>query len=243
MSGLKLPISKYQFPPEFENASRLTYYSTLFNSIEINSSFYKIPTAETVAKWATSVEENFKFTYKLWRGITHAKGLMFEPDDVVTFIKHVSRVENKAGALLIQLPPSASISSLSQLERLLETVITADDQMLWSLAVEFRHKSWYDHRTYALLERYKTALVLHDKPHSASPFLEYTSPFIYIRFHGPAGDYKGSYSEEVLSEYAQYIVDLLHESKEVYVYFNNTAGDALRDHAKFLSFLSTLKRE
>jgi uncharacterized protein YecE (DUF72 family) len=243
MSGIKLPIPKYQFPPEFENASRLTYYSTLFNSIEVNSSFYKIPTAVTVAKWAQSIQENFKFTYKLWRGITHAKGLMFEEDDVLKFIQNVSRVENKAGALLIQLPPSASISSIQQLERLVEIIMASDGKGMWALAIEFRHKSWYNDKTYTLLDKYGAAMVIHDKPNSVTPFMQYESPFIYLRFHGPTGDYKGSYAEEVLSEYAQYVVDWVNEGKVVYVYFNNTAGDALQDHASFLSLVAQIKKE
>ena len=70
LSGLQLNIPQYLYPPPFENASRLTYYASLFNSIEINSSFYKIPKAATVAKWAACVPENFKFTFKLWKGIT-----------------------------------------------------------------------------------------------------------------------------------------------------------------------------
>ena len=65
ISGLQLPIPQHLFPPPFENASRLTYYASLFNSIENNSSFYKIPQSATVARWADSVPEHFKFTFKL----------------------------------------------------------------------------------------------------------------------------------------------------------------------------------
>ena len=88
LSGLQLPIHKYQYPPPFENANRLTFYASLFNSIEINSSFYRIPQTATVAKWADSVPENFKFTFKLWKGITHSKGLNFNNEDLCNYKPH-----------------------------------------------------------------------------------------------------------------------------------------------------------
>jgi len=73
------------FPPGYQNKSRLEYYASLFNSLEVNSSFYKVPMATTVQRWAACVPENFQFTFKLWRGITHNKGLEFIQADVDHF--------------------------------------------------------------------------------------------------------------------------------------------------------------
>src|ERR1700722_3888388 len=92
ISGLQLPIPKYLFPPPFENASRLTYYSSLFNSIEINRSFYKIPRSPTLVKWAASVPEKFKFTFKLWKGVTHNKDFSFNKEDVSEFFESINSV-------------------------------------------------------------------------------------------------------------------------------------------------------
>src|SRR5690242_6310758 len=114
LSGLQLHISKYLFPPPFENASRLTYYSSLFNSIEFNSTFYKIPQAATVLRWDSSVPGNFRFTFKLWKGITHNKGLLFNKDDVTVFFKAINSVSDKKGCLLIQFPPNLGIEHLFQ---------------------------------------------------------------------------------------------------------------------------------
>src|SRR4051812_43057690 len=87
ISGLVLPVpNKSLYPPEFRETSRLTYYASLFNSIEINSSFYKVPIAKTVNKWTTEVPDHFKFTYKLWREITHNKELLFNANDVDRFM-------------------------------------------------------------------------------------------------------------------------------------------------------------
>ncbi|HEY8898156.1 MAG TPA: DUF72 domain-containing protein, partial [Niastella sp.] len=77
-SGLVLPVpNKQSFPPEFSDKSRLTYYASLLNSIEINSSFYKVPQPATVRKWADSVPDDFVFTFKLWQEITHVKGFAY----------------------------------------------------------------------------------------------------------------------------------------------------------------------
>lgn len=226
LSGLQLPIPKYLFPPPFENASRLTYYASQFNSIEINSSFYKVPQAATVAKWAESIPEHFKFTFKLWKEITHAKGFNFNEDDVVKYFQSINRVQNKQGCLLIQLPPSIGLDYLGQLKNLLN-YIRACNVNNWRIAIEFRNKSWYADVTFNLLNEYEAALVIHDIPKSATPLITHQADFIYVRFHGPTGNYRESYSDDFLKEYAEVVNEWLSEGKEVFVYFNNTMGDAI----------------
>ncbi|MBC8984355.1 DUF72 domain-containing protein [Pedobacter sp. N36a] len=230
-SGLILPVPNKQYLPiEFRDKSRLSYYSTLFNSIEINSSFYKIPMPSTVKKWAESVPEDFKFTFKLWRGITHAAGLSFDREDVNRFIKTINQVGEKKGSLLVQFPPSiVQTTYIPHLMRLLHAIREADPEENWDLAVEFRHASWYKETTYNLLNEFNAALVFHDKPGSASPMKEMNTDFIYLRFHGPTGNYKGSYDDSFLTEYSNYIDEWRRAEKTVYVYFNNTAGEAIRN--------------
>lgn len=223
LSGLILPIPKYLFPAPFENASRLTYYASHFNSIEINSSFYKIPQGATVAKWASSVPEDFKFTFKLWRGITRIPGLNFNEADVAHFFKVIDNVQDKKGCLLVQFPPGLKITSTAQLTKLLNC-IHDNNSSGWKIAVEFRNKSWHDDSIYQLLTDLKACLVIQDK--LATPSISHEQDFIYIRFHGPTGNYRESYSEEFLSEYTTYIQEWMSEGKEVYAYFNNTMGDA-----------------
>jgi uncharacterized protein YecE (DUF72 family) len=229
-SGLVLPVpNKAAFPPEFQDKSRLTFYASLFNSIEINSSFYKIPMAKTVANWAESVPEDFKFTFKLWREITHLKALDFKAEDVNRFMQTIASAGTKKGSLLVQFPPSLTNSSITQLEKLLSVIRQADAQQEWKLAVEFRNRSWYNETVYRLLDQYSAGLVLQDMPASATPFLENELDFVYLRFHGPGGNYKDGYDDDFLSEYAQYIKTWQEEGKSVFVYFNNTAGDAVQN--------------
>jgi uncharacterized protein YecE (DUF72 family) len=228
LSGLVLDIPKYMFPPPFQEASRLTYYASLFNSIEINSSFYKVPRAITVKKWVDSVPDNFRFTFKIWQEITHKAGFNFEETDVELFLKAIAPAIEKKGVLLLQFPPKLGREGLSRLIELL-SIIGKHDVVKWPIAVEFRNSSWYHESTYKLLNELHVALVIQDIPKSATPLIDHLEDHIYIRFHGPKGDYRHGYTDDFLSEYATYIRDWLEEGKTVYVYFNNTIGDAFKN--------------
>ncbi|HET8753921.1 MAG TPA: DUF72 domain-containing protein [Salinimicrobium sp.] len=233
LSGLQLPIPKYLFPSPYENASRLTYYASIFNSIEINSSFYKIPRPATVANWAASVPEHFRFTFKLWKGITHSKGFDFNETDVVRFFDSVNAVAAKKGCILLQFPPSLGSEYGAQLERLLDSVIKLDPEREWKIAVEFRNKSWYEEDVFNFLDDCGATVVVQDIPKSATTVIDQKSDFMYLRFHGPSGNYRESYSEEFLMEYASTINECRAEGKTVFAYFNNTMGDAY-DNSKTL---------
>jgi len=236
-SGLVLPVpNKQAFPPEYRAGTRLTYYATFFNSLEVNSSFYKIPRAATFAKWVTEVPDDFRFTVKLWRGITHAPSLAFAPEDVDRFMEAAAQARPRKGCLLIQLPPGAKVDRAPQLGYLLDVVVRAGEG--WKIAVEFRDKSWYVEATDALLERYHAARVLQDMPASLNWEETTIASFVYLRYHGPAGDYRGGYSQERLTLDALRIKKWLAEGKEVYVYFNNTIGSALPDAQFLMSQLS-----
>lgn len=228
-SGLVLPFPKHSFPPEFQDKSRLTYYASLFNSIEINSSFYKVPMASTIGKWAENVPDTFRFTFKLWREITHNKELIFREEDISRFMQVISNAGDKKGSLLVQFPPSLTIACIQQFEKLLSEIRHSDPMQQWDVAIEFRNRSWYITEVFDLIETYKMNIVMQDMPASASPFRDETAEFIYLRFHGPNGSYKGSYPDDFLYEYAQYIKDWMIEGKKIYVYFNNTMGEAIRN--------------
>ena len=227
-SGLVLPVpNKQHFPEAYRAGTRLSYYASLFNSLEVNSTFYKIPRPATFAKWASEVPEEFRFTVKLWRGITHEPGLQFLAGDVHRFLDAARELGSRKGCLLVQLPPGAQADRMEELGRLLEAIGLADSAGTWRIAVEFRHRSWYRPETSDLLDRYKAGMVLHDMPASKRESPGGRTLFIYLRYHGLNGDYKGSYPEDMLLRDARRIKSWLEEKREVYVYFNNTIGDAL----------------
>ncbi|MEO3406390.1 DUF72 domain-containing protein [Mucilaginibacter sp. CAU 1740] len=226
-SNIVLPVpNKSAFPAAYQDKSRLSYYGSLFNSLEVNSTFYKIPLGKTVARWGEEVPTGFRFTFKLWKDITHNKNLAFKPADIQRFFEVIDHC-NKKGCLLVQLPPGTRFDDHRQLEVLLAEIRGHDPEMVWHIAVEFRHKSWYNDITHHLLQQYNMAMVTHDMKASATPIIEPWTDFVYIRFHGPEGGYRGSYPDEVLAEYASYINEWQEDGKTVYAYFNNTLGDAL----------------
>ena len=228
-SGLDLPIPRSQYPAEFQGKSRLQYYASLFNSLEVNSIFYKLPRSSTVANWAGSVPDNFRFTCKVSKIITHAKALQFAMKDLDDFMAVVENIGEKKGCLLAQFPPSLKIDRLDGLQRLLETLGEATENTGWKLAIEFRDPSWYERQVYELLEEYNAAMVIQDIPKSATPLSHVKSELIYLRFHGPEPRYRGNYSDEFLKRYAGYINKWLSEKKTVYAYFNNTVGAAVEN--------------
>jgi uncharacterized protein YecE (DUF72 family) len=240
MSGLELPIPKYNYPEIYQSFTRLQYYATLFNSIEINSSFYKIPRAVTIAKWITTLPESFTFTFKLWKEITHAKQLNFKDEDVKKFLDALTPAPDRS-CLLIQFPPGLSSEWMLQLDNLLHVIRNHTAMHRFRLALELRHASWYaNHDINTLAERHDATVVLHDKARYASPFFDQKSGFMYVRFHGPAGNYRGSYSEDFLEEYASYIIEWLTAGKAVFVYFNNTMGDAYNNLQTLNKLVRTL---
>jgi uncharacterized protein YecE (DUF72 family) len=115
---------------------------------------------------------------------------------------------------------------MRQLQLLMDTITEANENQQWKIAIEFRHKSWYDESIYELLESYNAGMVIQDLPASASPLLVTANDFVYLRFHGPNGGYRGSYPDDVLAEYASYIKEW-QEDKTVYTYFNNTMGASM----------------
>jgi uncharacterized protein YecE (DUF72 family) len=230
LSGIALPFSKQEFPEAYKDSSRLSYYASLFNSLEVNSIFYKLPMAKTVDNWLSSVPEGFRFTFKLNKNITHVKGLEFKEEDVDGFFKVLAGLKAAAkGCILIQFPPGLSYAHAGQAEALLNAVKKYNVRDEWKIALEFRNKSWYREESDELLQAYNAELVIQDIPRSATPSAPHVNDFIYLRFHGPTGTYNGGYTDSFLSEYAGYIKEWLAEGKTVYVYFNNTVGDAYKN--------------
>lgn len=233
-SNITLPGPKTTFPEAYQNKTRLHYYSSLFNSLEVNSSFYKPPLARTLEKWTTEVPANFRFTLKIWKEITHVKQSNFAENNIEKFMAVLNAVKKNVGCLLIQFPPSITLIHIDHVGKILKRIYDLNKNN-WSICIEFRHASWYNNDVYALLNNLSISVVLHDMPKSRTPLpIGYLkSKVIFLRFHGQSGDYRGSYTAEFLNEYSELIADMLTQGKDVYAYFNNTIGDAF-ENAQFL---------
>jgi uncharacterized protein YecE (DUF72 family) len=224
-SGLVLSEpNKLHFPKEFQEKHRLIYYASKFNSIEINSSFYKIPLCRTYRNWSEMVPEDFQFTVKLWQGITHEE--IYDQKDLDRFFASIQCLDNKKGCLLIQFAAKTKMD-FSGFDRLLENIRRLDPYEEWRLAVEFRHSQWYAREIYEMLDEFNASMVLHDMPKCIPPELNKNAEFVYLRFHGEKGDYRGTYSIPHLQNKANEIHTWLDQGKDVYAYFNNTIGDAI----------------
>ncbi len=238
-SNIVLPVvNKTLFPIEFQNKTRLTYYSSIFNTVEINSTFYKLPMPRTVEKWATEVPDDFRFTFKIWKEITHGKELIYNPDDIKKFLSIVDMAGNKKACLLMQFPASIKASYYQKLRTLLDSFFETNMMEGWHLAIEFRDKSWYRDSVYELLEQYDAGIVIHDMPRSFTPVINMNKSFVYLRFHGESGDYKGSYADDLLREHVSGIKDYIDAGLPVFAYYNNTIGDAVQNAMTLNSYFN-----
>jgi len=203
------------YPPTLERKDWFSYYAKFFNTVEINSSFYRLPFKNMVKSWAKRAPGDFKFTLKMWRRITHHRRLKDVEGDLEVFFTRIKPLEKNLGAILYQLPPSLKID-LGLLKEFLEVLPQNLDQ-----AVEFRDKSWLTSKTFSLLKSYNIAYCVVSMPEFPE-LIEITSKISYIRFHGREILYGSSYSEEELKKWAEQIENFLKRGVErVYVYFNN----------------------
>jgi uncharacterized protein YecE (DUF72 family) len=228
-SNIILPGNKQTFPPSFRSTTRLHYYAHHFNSLEINRSFYKTPLYRTFKKWAEDVPADFRFSVKLTRQITHQKNLFFDQQIIADFMNAAAGIGEKKGCLLIQFPGKITLDYFNKVESILSYIKNFNLSHSWKIAIEFRHASWYITETYQLLALCNAVMVLHDMPSSMILETAQTLPFIYLRLHGPSGNYRGSYSTVFLQYRAAQIRLWLQQGKAVFIYFNNTIGNAFQN--------------
>ena len=234
-SNIVLPLrNKTQYPEEFSGSSRLEYYAALFNSIEINSTFYKLPQPTTVIKWASLVPRDFRFTVKLSKSLTHQKDLVYNLADVQKFFSVMDGFAQKKGCLLVQFPAGIKADLSDRFEDLLDSITQYNRG--WQVAVEFRDKGWYHDRIYRLLESANCCLVEQDMPKSATPQNIPLSSVRYLRFHGPCGNYHGCYTDEYLNNVSQKVKKVEAAGSTVYAYFNNTIGDGVHNAVSLQRF-------
>ena len=207
------------------------FYSRHFNTVEINNSFYRLPTATTFDTWRESSPRNFVYAVKASRFITHMKKLKDPKNSSEKFFLVADRLEKKLGPILFQLPPRWNLN-IDRLEEFLEAL---PDEHRY--AFEFRDESWLVPEVFQLLRKYKAAFCIHDFADMKMPN-EVTADFTYIRFHGPtSAKYWGSYSKAELRNWAERIDHWRKELSAVYVYFNNDPEGAAIKNALMLKEL------
>ena len=176
----------------------LTRYAEYFNSVEVNSSFYRIPSKSTVQNWEKQVSEGFIFSLKVPQSISHSHALDYDQDKLDAFLDHIKPLKEKLGPLLLQLPPTLTS------EHSINLGIILDQLNEYNVAVEFRHKDWFREETYTQLRDHNTALVYVEHPWQPTAMVE-TGEFTYIRLEG---DRKKVYGEKGETEQDRYADNL-----------------------------------
>ncbi|OGO31029.1 MAG: hypothetical protein A2Z29_08135 [Chloroflexi bacterium RBG_16_56_11] len=205
------------YPEKLPRSQWLEYYARTFMTLELNSTFYRLPTESALKNWYASSPPGFVFAIKVSRFITHIKRLKDCDEAIGNFMSRAALLHDKQGPLLYQLPPG--------LRRDDETLVAFLKKLPLALkhAFEFRHPSWFDDRIFDILAQYKAGFCVFDMPRLTSP-LKATADFAYIRFHGHDGLYSGDYTDSELTDWAGKIKALTKGLESVYIYFNNDIG-------------------
>jgi uncharacterized protein YecE (DUF72 family) len=205
------------YPESVPKQRQFEFYATQFPTVEINATFYRLPTLNTVRNWRDRAPEGFIFAVKGSRFITHMKKLANLDGAVRKYFDRIKPLQKRVGVVLWQLPPHLK-KDPPRLDRFLRKVPRS-----YRHAVEFRHVSWIDPEIFELLRRHKAAHV--SLSSLAMPMdLTVTTDLVYIRFHGLRGGAAHDYTEPELEPWAAHIRQQAARGRTVYAYFNNDAN-------------------
>jgi uncharacterized protein YecE (DUF72 family) len=217
------------YPRAASSVERLDAYARKFGTVEVNNTFYRWPKDKVFSTWHSRLPGGFVLSAKASRGLTQFRKLN-EPQPWLDRMETgLSRLKEKRGVTLFQLPPHFP-RDLDRLDTFLEAVPKGQ-----RAAVEFRHPSWHGEETFAVLERHGAAYCVMSGARLPC-ILRATTGFVYVRFHGPDLDhlYAGSYSEDDLRWWADRIREWREQGRDVFAYFNNDEyGHAVRNALRF----------
>ena len=211
------------YPPSLPQSRWFEHYSQHFSTVEINYSFYRLPSEEAFQRWREEAPEGFIYAVKANRYITHIKRLKDAAEPLARFLSRARLLEDKLGPILYQLPPrwQADPERLASFAELLPPDLIH--------VFEFRDPRWFTQSVFQILKAHNLSFCIYSMPGGHSPFWA-TSELVYIRFHGSLVLYGGSYSQEELTSWASLIKRLLSQGHQVHAYFNNDAfGNAVRN--------------
>jgi uncharacterized protein YecE (DUF72 family) len=224
------------YPEDLPQKRWFEYYSSEFDTVEINNSFYRLPPAATFDKWRKQAPPGFCYAVKANRYLTQAKKLDDCEEPLERMMAAVRSLGDQLGPMLYQLPPKMKVN-LARLESFLQILPNGVTSVF-----EFSNTSWYMPETVALLDRYGASFCVHDMPGSASERIA-VGPIAYVRFHGGEGKYWGRYSDEGLLGWTDWILDQSRQGRSVWCYFNNDIhGHAIHDARTLRSMVRQMSR-
>jgi uncharacterized protein YecE (DUF72 family) len=205
------------YPATLPRTRWFEHYASIFDTVEINNTFYRLPEECTFAQWAARAPARFVYAVKASRFLTHMKKLKDPEEPIARLFGRMRPLRRHLGPVLYQLPPGWKLDR-DRLEHFLQVLPRGVRHVM-----EFRDTSWYADDVAAMLDRYGVALCLHDMRGSATA-RERIGPFVYVRFHGATGHYNGGYSRERLQSWAEWLRAQCADGNDVYAYFNNDVG-------------------
>jgi uncharacterized protein YecE (DUF72 family) len=216
------------YPASLPQRGWLRSYAENFATVEVNNSFYRLPTTETFARWRRETPAGFVFAVKASRFLTHVRRLRDPQEPVALLLERASGLGDALGPVLFQLPPDLR----AEPERLRDVVDTIGGRV--RVAFEFRHESWLSDEILTILDASGSALVLTDRARRRSR-MQVTGGWSYIRFHQGTASRPG-YRRDTLRAWADRLAAL--PARDVYIYFNNDPGAAApRDADRMIRLL------
>ena len=205
------------YPPRLPSRAWLQFYAERFDTVELNTTFYRLPRREVVARWAQEAPDGFLFAAKVSRYVTHIKRLADVGEHLPLLLERIEPLAEtrKLGPLLWQLPPTFKRDD----ERLAAALAAAPSG--FRHAFEFRHESWFADDVMAILRANDAALVVADRPeiHAFQTHTQ-TADFSFLRFHYGSRGRGGNYGPTELEGWARRI-SAWADGRDVYAYFNN----------------------
>lgn len=220
------------YPPKLPQRRWLDHYSSCFQTVEVNNTFYNLPDGDVFDDWKRQTPPDFVFALKMSRFLTHLKRLRDPEEPVQRFMDRARRLGRKRGPILLQLPPTFKVDP-ARLDATLAAFPRSE-----RVAVEFRHESWFVPEVRSLLERRGAALCLADAPNRKQPYWR-TAAWGLLRFHEGRGPDGPGYARPALRAWATRVARLWGPQNDIFAYFNNDSqGWAIRDAIVFAELVS-----
>jgi uncharacterized protein YecE (DUF72 family) len=208
------------YPSGLQSRDYLRFYSGMFDCVEIDSTFYRIPNAFMIEHWKRQTPEGFLFCPKLPKRITHDNKLENFESTLTYFYSVVSRLESKLGPIVVQLPPSIKLEKHGTV---MEKFVAGLNPK-YRHAIEFRHKSWFVQRVYSLLEENRVAMVWSLNQYLETP-PQVTARFAYLRMVGERDISKFTSKQkerkEDMARWARNVEEKKDELEGEFIFFNN----------------------
>ncbi|TLX25267.1 DUF72 domain-containing protein [Chryseobacterium indologenes] len=215
------------YPENAPSKDFLSLYAEHFNCVEINSTFYRKPTAKTLLKWHDETPDHFRFFIKIPKSVTHQNRLSESKEEITAFCTHIhDHLKDKLSGFLYQLPPSFK-NTQENTDRIIRNI---DSNFL--NVIEFRDESWWQKEIFSLLKRMNIIFSGVSFPGKLPEEVIINHPeVLYYRLHGKPVLYKSSYSDDFLSHLAEQIKN---HPQKAFIFFNNTWGTSAIHNAMFL---------